>query len=119
MPQSALKRVRAIWALVSGPKLTKSDLDPACSAKQGFSLLATAAGREPATSASKAVLYPVELRGQPRERRSFCSGSEVASGLSQALARTSFFGEAQALDFACVSSPSGRRYWVRSGLIPS
>src|SRR3954452_7558404 len=86
MPQSALKRVRAIWALVSGPKLTKSDLDPACSAKQGFSLLATAAGREPATSASKAVLYPVELRGQPRERRSFCSGSEVASGLSQALA---------------------------------
>src|SRR4051795_9423158 len=37
-------------------------------------------------SASKAVLYPVELRGQPRERRSFCSGSEVASGLYQALA---------------------------------
>src|SRR3954466_1095280 len=35
-PQSALKRVRAIWALVSGPKLTKSDLDPACSAKRGF-----------------------------------------------------------------------------------
>src|SRR4051812_17672120 len=37
-------------------------------------------------SASKAVLYPGERRGQPRERRSFCSGSEVASGLSQALA---------------------------------
>src|SRR3954468_7755016 len=42
-------RIRAIWPLVSGPKLTKSDLDPACSAKQGSSLLATAAGLEPAT----------------------------------------------------------------------
>src|SRR4051794_4246240 len=30
------------------------------------------------------MLYPVELRGQPWERQSFCSGSEVASGLYQA-----------------------------------
>src|SRR3954466_12656775 len=84
MPQSALKRVRAIWA-GEWSEAYQIGLRPCLLCQAGL-FFATAAGREPATSASKAVLYPVELRGQPRERRSFCSGSEVASGLSQALA---------------------------------
>jgi hypothetical protein len=32
---------------------------------------------------------------------------------------SSFFGEAQVVDFARVSRRSRVRYWVRSGLIPS
>src|SRR3954465_10936795 len=42
---------------------------------------------EPALNPCQTTAYTFftgdELRGQPRERRSFCSGSEVASGLSQ------------------------------------
>ena len=36
-----------------------------------------------------------------------------------ALTPSSFFGEAQVVDFARVSRRSRGRYWVRSGLIPS
>jgi len=35
------------------------------------------------------------------------------------VAPSSFFGEAQVVDFARVSRRSRVRYWVRSGLIPS
>jgi hypothetical protein len=41
-----------------------------------------------------------------------------ASGY-EPLARASFFGETQMVDFARVSRRSRVRYWVRSGLIPS
>src|SRR3954452_25163715 len=42
-------------------------LRPCLLCQAGFSLLATAAGREPATSASKADALSIELRGQPWE----------------------------------------------------
>src|SRR3954447_403160 len=85
MPQSTPTRVRQTWPLVMVPKPTNR-LGP-CLLGQAGLFFAGDRGRARTCTPQlrRLMLYPVELRGQPRERRSYCSGSEVASGLSQAL----------------------------------